>query len=103
MKYDFNIDVQGAPSVHDLELAVRARRARLPAGTKYMIVCDYIQNFSTGRARQDDASRISEISRTINGWSKSLSETAVMPLFQFDKEAEKVWLRERKAPHFSNI
>lgn len=100
-KADMMIDVQGLPNVHDLELATRARVARL-AGKPYLLICDYIQNFGTGQRRQSDTERISEVSRTINGLSKSMQNVAVMPLFQFDKEAEKYWLKEREAPHFSN-
>lgn len=102
MECDIQFETSGSPDVRDVEAAARARHARLQGKKPFMVVVDYMQNFTTGNPKQNENDRLSEVSRRLNGISKDLN-CIILVLFQFDKEAEKVWLTQRKTPRFSNL
>lgn len=102
MECDIQFETSGSPDVREIESAARARHARLQGSKPFMLVVDYMQNVTTGNHRQNENDRLSEVSRRLNGISKDLN-CIVLVLFQFDKEAEKVWLTQRKTPRFSNL
>lgn len=102
MECDIQFETAGSPDVREIESAARARHARLQGQKPFMVVVDYMQNVVTGNSRSNENDRLSEVSRRLNGISKDLN-CIVLVLFQFDKEAEKVWLTQRKTPRFSNL
>lgn len=99
---DIEFEVCGSPDIRHIESATLARQTRLQGQKPLMLVVDYMQNLTNGNSKSNEYERLSEISRRLNGISKD-RKIVVIVLFQFDKEAEKTWLNQRKIPRFSNL
>lgn len=99
------ITSEGSPNCHEIALMARARQLELATRgldpRKYVLVCDYIQSFTAGNAKQDDVARIAEVSRVLSGIAHDL-DCAVICLFQFTKEAENAYTKYGAVPRFSD-
>lgn len=99
---DIEFEISGSPDISHIEAATLARQTRLQGEKPLLLVVDYMQNLSNGNSKAGEYERLSDISRRLNGISKD-RKIVVIVLFQFDKEAEKAWMNQRKIPRFSNL
>ena len=98
---DAPIFIDESAALSSLELRARARRLHRQHGQLGLIVVDYLQLMSSnaGKASENRATEISEISRSLKGLAKEL-EVPVMALSQLNRSLEQ---RPNKRPVMSDL
>ena len=98
---DAPIFIDESAALSSLELRARARRLHRQHGQLGLIVVDYLQLMSSnaGKASENRATEISEISRALKGLAKEL-EVPVMALSQLNRSLEQ---RPNKRPVMSDL
>jgi len=98
---DAPIFIDESAALSSLELRARARRLHRQHGSLGLIVVDYLQLMSSnaGKASENRATEISEISRALKGLAKEL-QVPVMALSQLNRSLEQ---RPNKRPVMSDL
>jgi len=98
---DAQIFIDETPGLNALELRSRARRLHRQNGGLGLIVVDYLQLMSavSGKASENRATEISEISRSLKGLAKEL-HVPVIALSQLNRSLEQ---RPNKRPVMSDL
>ncbi len=98
---DAPIFIDESAALSSLELRARARRLHRQQGSLGLIVVDYLQLMSSnaGKASENRATEISEISRALKGLAKEL-QVPVMALSQLNRSLEQ---RPNKRPVMSDL
>ncbi len=96
---DAKIFIDDTPSLSPVELRSRARRLHREHGGLGLIVVDYLQLMAVPGSKENRATEISEISRSLKGLAKELN-VPVMALSQLNRSLEQ---RADKRPMMSDL
>ena len=93
------IYIDDTPSMNPMEIRARSRRIMREHGSLGLIVIDYLQLMQTAGSKENRATEISEISRSLKGLAKELN-VPVIALSQLNRSLEQ---RPNKRPVMSDL
>jgi len=98
--HDAPLYIDETPALNPLELRARARRLARQTGHLGLVIVDYLQLMSSsGGGRENRATEVAEISRSLKALAKEL-KCPVVALSQLSREVEK---RQDKKPIMSDL